>query len=209
MTVLSDGLINLWLMDQSSGICFFEQEFKDLPVDIDPCLFGGFFTALLTFSKHIANEKLRYIQLETIRFYFHPTSKVLYVLATSSDVKIIHVVGFLKEIHSRFKSKYQNIIDSEEFNEVRLFRNFASDVEKVTGKESRIVNFIGEDSKFGKQQYQTAKVEYNKLKQMLFDQTQKFQMHQKNITQDFISIRNTKEKKLLSKLYGKERTDLK
>lgn len=196
-------------MDQSSGICFFEQEFVELSVDIDPCLFGGFFTALLTFSKHVASEKLRYIQMQTIRFYFHNTPKVLYVLATKSQVKIPHVVEFLTHIHARFQSKYQNILVSGDFNEARLFRNFAADVEKVLGKESRIVNYISDESKFGKQQYQTAKVEYNKLKQMLFDQTNQFKSHQKTIVQDFTSIGSEKdEKRLLSKLYGKGHTEL-
>ncbi|MFX0103808.1 MAG: hypothetical protein ACFFCS_29870, partial [Candidatus Hodarchaeota archaeon] len=206
MTELIFGIHQLWLMDNASGICFFEQEFSDvdLPPDIDPCLFGGFFTALLTFSKRITNEKLRFIQLQTMRFYFHNTPKVLYVLATSDRVKVQHVTVFLSDIQSQFEAKYQNILESEEFNEARLFRNFAVDIEQIIGKESRIVNFIGEDSKFGKQQYQTAKVEYNKLKQMLFDQTSQFQSHQKHIFDEFMSQGSNKDnKRLFSKFYGK------
>ncbi len=174
MESIRDGLFNLWLLERASGICFFDQSFSEgLSPDIldNPCLIGGFFTAIEHFYKQLTDQEIEFIQLENVRFYFHGTDKVLFAFAVDNRVKSFTVESFIKDIQERFERKYESMLLKDgKLNEVGKFKDFANDVEDLVGKKSTSVNFMNDRDDFIVFKYEMAKSELSHLRVMLQDQ---------------------------------------
>jgi len=60
----ADTLYNFWIIDKTSSICIFAQEFSELPTKINEDLAGGFFSAIHMFSKEATGQTIKYMELE-------------------------------------------------------------------------------------------------------------------------------------------------
>lgn len=170
-------ILNLMIIDRESGICIFEQDFEDLPSDADPELVGGFFTALMCFSNRIADQQIKFIQLEKIRFYFHTGDKLVLISATRNSVSLDYIKQFLEDIHEKFVDQFQDVISKGKINESRLFRSFAVDIETEVGRKTRFISIFNESIPFLRKKYKAIREDFTKVTKILHEQARRFKEH--------------------------------
>ena len=166
---LRDGLFALWIIDEGSGICLFQQEFKELPQKINEDLIGGFFSAMRQFSREVTGQSIQSIQLDEIRLFFQEMDKIFLVLATTHHVERIGVQKFLVNIEDRFDFQYGETIDEGMINKVDEFDDFAEEVEIIIGKKSKHSNIFDDGGEIIAQRYQEAKENLNLLRKKLLN----------------------------------------
>lgn len=137
--------MNLWIIDDDSGICIFNQEFIQMPTKVNEDLIGGFLSAIRNFSEEVTGQNMRMIELDQIALRIKSKEKICFVAATSLDVKQKEMDAFLVKLEEKFIKRYQEVIDEDNINNVKIFEDFAVDVENEIGKESKYAFFFHED----------------------------------------------------------------
>ncbi|MHA1680004.1 MAG: hypothetical protein ACTSUE_03285 [Promethearchaeota archaeon] len=173
-------VFNLLIIDKESGLCVFKQDFEDLPNHVDPEIMGGFFTAMMCFSRRIAEQEIKYIQLEGIRFYFHVGESIALISATKNSVKLGTIKSFLQRVHDKFEKKYKEVINSGELNETRLFASFAVEIEEEIGKKTRRFEYFNRKSKPEQRKYELMRDNFIHLKDVIHKQARLFKDHMRN-----------------------------
>ncbi|MHA1734158.1 MAG: hypothetical protein ACTSU5_19645 [Promethearchaeota archaeon] len=132
-------LNNLWIIHQESGVCVFNEKFRDGAIDYDADMFSGFISAIITFSKEITAGKfqVKNISLGPLKISYRQAPYILISLCvdeTTSKEEVERVIG---EIADRFLEKYGDRLEPGKFNfDTLQFQDFSYELRDLAGQTS-------------------------------------------------------------------------
>lgn len=170
---LTSPIYKFWIIHQPSGICIFEQTFNELPTEIDPDLTAGYLFAITTLSQEIAQENIRFLQLENLRFVYGISQHFIMVILSQNELHQQECREKLKELQNVFDAKYHRLVTDSQMFEVSKFQDFARIVESSLQTESKYFQILerrtGELDDF----FKNATEEWNSIQKSIIDRSKK------------------------------------
>lgn len=145
---------SLWILEASSGICIFEENYVDFTKEgISSDLVASFLSALLSFAGEAFTDEIQHVKFSNRKIIFKFTEHVLFVISVSDKVSAedVQIQRINNKIANRFIDKFQSIFKNDYWsNNVSQFNDFSEDLRKIVEKEPLKEKFI-QDCFFKKQ----------------------------------------------------------
>lgn len=139
-------ITNLWILDGISGVCIFEQYYRDITsADTESDLIVGFFSALLSFAQESFAKKIKHITMQDLRFFFDSDDYCVYVIATNDDIRVSdsNAKDLLHKIKKVFIKKFGDLLSKGWGGRITPFTNFSEDLKEIVQQEpNRIKSFF-------------------------------------------------------------------
>ncbi len=180
-------LKNLWIIHRDSGICIYNQKFKEEGIDYDADMFTGFVSAIITFSREITAGKheVKSISLGPLKISYQQAPYILVSLCVDEGMSERQIKQTLETISTRFLDRYANKLDPDTFNYDTLqFREFNKDLQELHFlKEKQVLPTSKTDQKREKISEKISTGLANSMKNFLDDHPNLtgFQSLQKNL----------------------------
>jgi len=116
---------DLWIMNNESGIMVFTRVFDE---KLDSQLFGGFMSAINSFSEELNKEGLSSFELSKKRFIILKEGEFLFIASSNPKVKEKKVLSELKKIANKFFDTYKPVLKDWD-NDVSVFTDFKDMIE--------------------------------------------------------------------------------
>ncbi len=167
---------SIWILEIKSGICLFEEIYKDLTKDnIDSNLVFSFLSALLSFAGEVFTDKIKHIALLNHKIFFDFSKYILIVVAINDEFQIneMQIRKFIKILNEKFSNKFQSVLDFESWNgDTNQFNEFSEDLRKIMKKDPYNVKII---------QSLDPNQRYNKMNEQLEHLTNKYIKHKEKL----------------------------
>ncbi|MHA1821459.1 MAG: hypothetical protein ACTSU2_01855 [Promethearchaeota archaeon] len=139
MKEVGNWLYNVWIIEKDSGICIFEQNFKELKVNSD--LISGFLVAMLNFGKEIADNDIKSINFQELKIFYSIQNKFLLIIAVKEDTDPKDVDDFLQLISEKFDKEYVPKLEKWDGN-TDIFLPFGDYIESLTDKKALKIEIL-------------------------------------------------------------------
>ncbi len=116
---------DLWILNNDSGIVVFSRVFDQ---KLDTQLFGGFMSALNSFSEELAREGLTSFELSNKKFNILKVGELLFIASSDAKIKDKKVITELKLISQKFYDTYSDILKDWD-NDIEVFSDFEAKIE--------------------------------------------------------------------------------
>jgi len=146
--------IHLFLIFNKSGLCIYARNFTNL-YQMEENLMSSFCFAIMSFSKEIIGDKVRTIEMGTVKFIIIEKQLFYYGILCKSEENLLHLEELISQIHLQFLTyvKKKNInIESESIQDTemdliieQIFQNHLTS-EYNLKKEEGIINFLKDAS---------------------------------------------------------------
>ena len=130
---------SLWILENSSRLCIFEQNYVDFIKEGKSTeIVSSFLAALLTFANEIFTDEIQFIKFSNRKILFKFTPHLLFVFAindkdTNKDYQIREICN---RIVKRFNDKYGYIFENNNWNgNISMFDNFSEDLREMINRE--------------------------------------------------------------------------
>jgi len=137
---------SIWILELKSGVCLFEEVYKDLTKDdIDSNLMLSFLSALLSFAGEVFTDKIKHIALSNHRIFFDFSKYILTVVAINDEIQIneMQIRKFIYILTEKFNNKFQTVFDLERWNgDIDQFNEFSEELRKIMKKDPYNVKII-------------------------------------------------------------------
>ena len=134
-----DFLIDsLWILDYNSGICIFEENYKDWSQNgIGTDLIASFLTAILSFANETFIDAIQFIQFADHKIIFEFEKQFLFVIAVSNaNVSEEKMKKTIDKIAKKFSIKYRAILNNHQLKgNTTQFDDFSKDLKKIVKRE--------------------------------------------------------------------------
>ncbi len=186
----------LWILEYESGLCLFEEIYKDFTKEgMSTDLITGFLSALLNFANETFSDAILHIQLANRKIIFQTSKHVLLVVAVSAKAPAddAEIKFTIRKIAKIFNKKFQSIFKKGKWSgKVSVFSSFSDNLKQIVKKEPLALKFLTVEQAIDKYKDQMLKKtqEYSK-------KIQEFQKTQRNMTTDY--LKKAREYSLLSK----------
>lgn len=135
----NEWLSNLWIINNNSGVCVFEGNYKEITMNAD--LISGFLVAMINFGKELADKDLKKIQFNDLKIAFRYNKLFIIAVAFTDNALDPEVQAFLKLIEDEFQSRYGKYL--EDFSgDVTVFSDFNTYVEKILNRKALAVEYV-------------------------------------------------------------------
>ena len=133
---LLDGL---WILESSSRLCIFEENYVDFIKEGKPTdIVSSFLAALLTFADEAFTDEIQFIKFSNRKILFMFSQYLLFVFAINDKDtnKEYQIKDFCNRIISRFNEKFVYIFENNTWNgNVSIFENFSEDLREIVNRE--------------------------------------------------------------------------
>ncbi len=136
------NIFNFWILDRSSGICIFEQNFEEWPGKDKSEIVAGFLYAILSISKEFADDFISYIELKDKFRISYRLSKNLVFVVLSSRIEQSWIASILERLELRFEEKFPDFFNCSFYGETSQFQCFAKETEKIFQLETNYYSYI-------------------------------------------------------------------
>ena len=137
---------SLWILEASSGICIFEENYVDFTVEgVSTDLIASFLSALLTFAGEAFTEEIQHVKFTNRKIYFQFSEYVLFVIAVNDNerYKDSQIIKIKNKIAKRFYDKYNSVFTNDSWsNNIRIFSDFSEDLKEIVNKEPLKQKFL-------------------------------------------------------------------
>ena len=139
---------SLWVLDNVSGICVFEENYVDFTNEgMSTDLIGSFLSALLTFADETFTDEIQHVQFSNRKIIFKFSEFLLFIIAVNEKAPIsdFQVKKKIDEIAKVFNAKYQHIFDRDEHKwggNISQFESFSEDLRKIVKREPLSIKFL-------------------------------------------------------------------
>ena len=186
----------LWILEYESGLCLFEEIYKDFTKEgMSTDLITGFLSALLNFANETFSDAILHIQLSNRKILFELTKYILFVIAVNAKSSVTdgEIKFTIRKIAKIFNKKFQSVFKKGKWSgNVSIFNSFSDDLKQIVKKEPLALKFL------------TVEQAIDKYKDHLVKKTQKYskkiqelQKNQMSKTKDY--LKEAREHELLSK----------
>jgi hypothetical protein len=135
----SKWLSNLWIIENNSGVCAFEESFME--INLNPELISGFLIAMINFGKELASKDLQSIQFNNLKILLKMQPKYTIAVAVTDDAFSKEVELFIELIIAEFDKHYLKFFENWA-GRTDVFNDFGVYLEKLTNKESIGVQYL-------------------------------------------------------------------
>ena len=133
---LIDGL---WILESSSRICIFEENYVDFIKEGKPTdIVSSFLAALLTFADETFIDEIQFIKFSNRKILFKFSQYLLFVFAINDkDMnKDYQVKAICNIIINRFNEKFAYIFENDAWNgNISTFESFSEDLREIINRE--------------------------------------------------------------------------
>lgn len=139
---------SLWVLDNVSGICVFEENYVDFTNEgMSTDLIGSFLSALLTFADETFTDEIQHVQFSNRKIIFKSSEFLLFIVAVNEKAPIsdFQVKKKIDQIARMFNAKYQHIFDRDEHKwggNISQFDSFSEDLRKIVKREPLSIKFL-------------------------------------------------------------------
>jgi hypothetical protein len=135
---MKDFLIDgLWVLDYHSGICIFEENYRDWSTDLSTDLISSFLTAILSFANEAFIDAIQFIQFANHKIIFEFNEHALFVIAVSdSHISEEQLKATIEKVANKFIKKFQDFFEKGKLKgNIKQFNEFSEDLKKIVKKE--------------------------------------------------------------------------
>ena len=133
---LLDGL---WILESTSRLCIFEENYVDFIKEGKPTdIVSSFLAALLTFADEAFTDEIQFIKFSNRKILFTFSQYLLFVFAINDKDtnKEYQIKDFCNRIISRFNEKFVYIFENNTWTgNVSIFENFSEDLREIVNRE--------------------------------------------------------------------------
>lgn len=116
---------NVWILNRH-GICLLDRRYSN--IEVDKNLFGGFVTAIESFSERLTSRPVDSIVMGDLKILYIVGEKIVVAIAIDADDDEKEIRRKVKELQETFIGMYQKILDS---TKVDLFKDFSKIIDKI------------------------------------------------------------------------------
>jgi hypothetical protein len=135
---MKDFLIDgLWVLDYNSGICIFEENYRDWSTDLSTDLISSFLTAILSFANEAFIDAIQFIQFANHKIIFEFNEHALFVIAVSdSNISEVQLKVTIEKVANKFIKKFQAFFENGKLKgNIKQFNEFSEELKKIVKKE--------------------------------------------------------------------------
>ncbi len=135
---MKDFLIDgLWVLDYNSGICIFEENYRDWSTDLSTDLISSFLTAILSFANEAFIDAIQFIQFANHKIIFEFNEYALFVIAVSnSNISEEQLKATIEKVATKFIKKFHVIFKNGKLKgNIKQFDEFSEELKKIVKKE--------------------------------------------------------------------------
>jgi len=135
---MKDFLIDgLWVLDYNSGICIFEENYRDWSTDLSTDLISSFLTAILSFANEAFIDAIQFIQFANHKIIFEFKEHALFVIAVSdSNISEEQIKATIEKVANKFIKKFHAIFENGHLKgNIKQFNEFSEELKKIVKKE--------------------------------------------------------------------------
>ncbi len=139
---------SLWVLDNISGICVFEENYVDFTNEgMSTDLIGSFLSALLTFAGETFTDEIQHVQFANRKIIFEFTEYLLFIVAVNDKVPLsdFQIKRKIDQIARLFNTKYQHVFerkDNKWGGNISQFDSFSEDLRKIVKREPLSIKFL-------------------------------------------------------------------
>ncbi|HMF34577.1 MAG TPA: hypothetical protein VKK79_24360 [Candidatus Lokiarchaeia archaeon] len=130
-----DLMKTLWILHKASGLCIYTQDFQvTQDIDVDADLFGGFVSALLSFSQEVSRGKaqLEEIALGPVKIVYDDAGNIIVSIAFNRKASQEFISDLVTRVTERFLERFANRLPPDKFdNNITPFKAFAEDLAEI------------------------------------------------------------------------------
>ena len=133
---LLDGL---WILDNTSRLCIFEENYVDfIKEGKSTDIVSSFLAALLTFADETFIDEIQFIKFSNRKILFKFSQYLLFVFAINDkDLnKDFQIKAICNIIINRFNEKFAYIFENNTWNgNISIFEDFSEDLKEIVNRE--------------------------------------------------------------------------
>ena len=139
---------SLWVLENASGICVFEENYVDFTNEgMSTDLIGSFLSALITFAGETFTDEIQHVQFSNRKIIFKFSDYLLFIVAINDNVPLsdFQVKKKIDRIAGLFNEKYQHVFEREDQNwggNVSQFNSFSEDLKKIVKREPLSIKIL-------------------------------------------------------------------
>ena len=139
---------SLWVLDNVSGICVFEENYVDFTNEgISTDLIGSFLSALLTFAGETFTDEIQHVQFANRKIIFKFTDYLLFIVGVNENIPLpdFQIKRKIDQIARLFNAKYQHIFEGNDHKwggNISQFDAFSIDLRKIVKREPLSIKFL-------------------------------------------------------------------
>ena len=149
---------NLWVVN-SSGLCVYSYKANFSDYDLDETMFGGFISALASFTSNLSQKNIRFLKLEEDELYFRDLKDIIVVtIMNTAGAEQTVIDQMLQFIGEKFLENYSESLKSPIFDWGSIVTDFTNEMSYVLGDEElyeemkrELINNLLQDIMGGKQ----------------------------------------------------------
>ncbi len=131
---------SLWILENLSGICVFEENYVDFTSEgVSTDLIGSFISALLTFAGEAFADEIQHVQFSNRKIIFEFSEYLLFIVAVNINAPLSdgQIKKKIVQISRAFNLKYQHLFDQERGwnGNISQFEEFTEDLKIIVKRE--------------------------------------------------------------------------
>jgi hypothetical protein len=130
-----DLMKTLWILHKASGLCIYTQKFESAEdIDVDADLFGGFVSALLSFSQEVSRGKaqLEEIALGPVKIVYDDADNIIVSIAFNRNASPEFIRDLVSKVTEKFLDRFANSLPPDKFdNNITPYKAFAEDIAEI------------------------------------------------------------------------------
>jgi hypothetical protein len=149
---------NLWVIN-AGGLCTYSYKANFSDYKIDETMFGGFISALVSFTETLSQKNIRFLKLEEDELYFRDLKDIIVVsIMNTAGAEQTVIDQMLQFIGEKFLESYSESLKSPTFDWSSIIPDFTKEMNYVLGDEElyeemkrELINNLLQDIMSGKQ----------------------------------------------------------
>lgn len=125
---------SLWILDDESGICIFEENYRDITKEgVSTDMIASFLSAILMFAGETFAEEIQHIKFKNSKIIFDFSDHFLLVIAVSGDSSDFRTKLIASEVKTRFNERFQDILADGQWagGDISVFNPFSEDLAEI------------------------------------------------------------------------------
>ncbi|MHA1378241.1 MAG: hypothetical protein ACTSRG_07650 [Candidatus Helarchaeota archaeon] len=116
---------NVWILNRH-GICLLDRNYSN--IEVDKNLFGGFVTAIESFSERLTNRPVDSIVMGDLKILYVMSEKIVVAIAVDAEDDEKEIRRKVKDLQSAFVNVFQKQLDSTDVDD---FKDFSKIIDKI------------------------------------------------------------------------------
>jgi hypothetical protein len=201
----SPQIYHFWIIQKSSGLTIFSQQFRKNALQSDEDIIGGLLMAMIGFTQEAVGQSIDVIQMSDSRFLFSMKSDFVMVVLASNAMESDRIRILLDLIQQKFHEQYREILTEKKLNKLSLFKGFGSVTEEIFQAETQYLTIIKSRAKKVEEYMKSVQPQWKTFHEIIIEQTtarnkwcglEKFTLN-KGIERDLAEVRSKRKSSVI------------